>query len=55
MNFWHRDIKPENILYDKESKLVKVIDFGVGKRNQVDQGFKEVMHTITGTSSYRAP
>ena len=28
-NIIHRDIKPENILYDKQAKIIKLIDFGV--------------------------
>lgn len=27
-NIAHRDIKPENILYNKESKDVKLVEFG---------------------------
>lgn len=29
----HRDLKPENILYDNESKLLKIIDFGIAINN----------------------
>lgn len=28
----HRDIKPENILFEKTTKLVKIIDFGISKK-----------------------
>lgn len=29
----HRDIKPENILYDCSNKKIKIIDFGISKKN----------------------
>ncbi|WP_168413117.1 protein kinase domain-containing protein [Bacillus salacetis] len=49
----HRDLKPENILYDKQKKLVKIIDFGLAK-------IKEAIprpHTVYqwGTKGYFAP
>jgi len=31
-NICHRDIKPENILYDDESKQLKIVDFGKAAR-----------------------
>lgn len=50
----HRDIKPDNILFEKETKSIKIIDFGISKkfiyRNQ-----RRDMLTITGTPNYRAP
>jgi len=38
---FHRDIKPENIMYNKNSKCAKLIDFGTARI---------ACHTITGTS-----
>ena len=28
----HRDIKPENILYNKVTRQIKIIDFGISKK-----------------------
>ena len=28
----HRDIKPENILYDRQQRKIKLIDFGISKK-----------------------
>ena len=50
----HRDIKPDNILYDPETKIVKLVDFGISKRFRRRGGLIE-MWTITGTLYYRAP
>jgi calcium-dependent protein kinase len=50
----HRDIKPENILYDPETKVVKLVDFGIAKRFRRKEKFVE-MWTSTGTLFYRAP
>lgn len=30
----HRDIKPENMLFEKKTKLIKIIDFGISKKIQ---------------------
>lgn len=30
----HRDIKPENILYDSETKTIKVIDFDCARNRK---------------------
>ena len=33
----HRDIKPENLLFEKETKMIKIIDFGISikvKKNE---------------------
>lgn len=54
LNIVHRDIKPANILYDPETKKIKLIDFGLSKR-LVRRGSLIDLWTITGTLYYRAP
>lgn len=53
-NICHRDIKPENILYDKETKQIKLIDFGISKKTFL-RGARRDMLTIIGTHCYMAP
>lgn len=50
----HRDIKPDNILYHRERKSIKIIDFGISKKVE-ERGRKREMLTLTGTPYYRAP
>ena len=45
----HRDIKIDNIIYNEESKKVKIIDFGFAI------SAKEPIRTISGTPAYQAP
>jgi serine/threonine protein kinase len=33
-NICHRDIKPDNVLYDRENKMIKLVDFGISKNVQ---------------------
>jgi len=47
----HRDLKPENMLYDTESRLLKIIDFGTAI--ELPSG-KKLTSTI-GTPYYIAP
>jgi serine/threonine protein kinase len=53
-NICHRDIKPENILYNQESKTIKIIDFGISKKT-FQRGSRRDMLTIIGTKFYLAP
>lgn len=53
-NVCHRDIKPSNVLYDADSKKIKIIDFGTSKKF-LRRNKKFDMLTITGTLFYRAP
>lgn len=50
----HRDIKPDNILYDQETRIFKIIDFGVSKEVKLGK-HKRLMLTCTGTLNYKAP
>lgn len=47
----HRDLKPENLLYDNESHMVKITDFG--SAIELPPGRK--LTTIAGTPYYMAP
>ena len=47
----HRDIKPENMLYDIESKALKIIDFGTAVKFKKDEKLKG----LVGTPYYIAP
>lgn len=47
----HRDIKPENMLYEKKTKLVKIIDFGISSK--IKPG--EFLSSRVGTPYYIAP
>lgn len=48
----HRDIKPANIIYDQESKLAKVTDFGIARLT--DSG-RTSTGTVLGTPAYMSP
>lgn len=47
----HRDLKPENMLYDNESGLLKIIDFGTAIKVNKNKPF----NTLIGTPFYIAP
>ena len=48
----HRDLKPENILIESDTKRVKVIDFGLSKK-QINKA--ERMRSEVGTWYYSSP
>ena len=50
-NIMHRDLKPQNILYDTESKMLKIIDFGTA----TEYNPNEKHHLLVGTPYYIAP
>jgi len=51
-NVVHRDIKPANIIYDRETRSVKITDFGVACLTDTS---KTKTGTILGSPSYMSP
>lgn len=51
-NIVHRDLKPDNIIIEKETKLVKIIDFGLSEKIEKQ---KEKINSDIGVSMYSAP
>jgi calcium-dependent protein kinase len=50
-NIVHRDLKPENMLYDTESQLIKIIDFG----SAIELPSTKKLSSLVGTPYYIAP
>jgi serine/threonine protein kinase len=53
-NILHRDLKPANIVLMGEERFVKVLDFGLAKFTDSDDGLTRA-DVIPGTPSYMAP
>jgi CHASE2 domain-containing sensor protein/tRNA A-37 threonylcarbamoyl transferase component Bud32 len=51
-NVVHRDIKPANIMYEPESKQVKITDFGIAR---ITDSSKTKTGMVLGTPSYMSP
>ena len=51
-NVVHRDIKPANIMYEPESKQVKLTDFGIAR---ITDSSKTKTGMVLGTPSYMSP
>jgi len=51
-NVVHRDIKPANIMYEPESKKVKLTDFGIAR---ITDSSKTKTGMVLGTPSYMSP
>lgn len=52
MGIVHRDIKPANIMYDMDTDIVKVTDFGIAR---VTDSSKTKTGMVLGTPSYMSP
>jgi len=48
----HRDIKPSNIMYDPETEVVKITDFGIAR---ITDSSKTRTGTVMGTPNYMSP
>lgn len=51
-NIVHRDIKPGNIMYEPQTGLVKITDFGIAR---ITDASKTKTGTVMGTPSYMSP
>lgn len=51
-NVIHRDIKPSNIMYNPDTKTVKIIDFGLSKRREIK---RDETCIFGGTLYYNIP
>lgn len=51
INIVHRDLKPENLLLDKDKKIIKLVDFGLGRFYQSDSK----VETACGSPCYAPP
>ena len=51
-NVVHRDIKPANIMYEADSEIVKVTDFGIAR---ITDSSKTKTGMVLGTPSYMSP
>ena len=52
LNVVHRDIKPANIMYEQESHMVKLTDFGIAR---ITDSSKTKTGMVLGTPSYMSP
>mmetsp|Transcript_13578 Transcript_13578/g.33299 ORF Transcript_13578/g.33299 Transcript_13578/m.33299 type:complete len:437 (+) Transcript_13578:106-1416(+) len=51
----HRDLKPDNLILTSDLEMLKILDFGVGKKMKKSGSFQRIMTACTGTRRYMAP
>ena len=54
-NIIHKDIKPQNILFNRESGVVKLADFGIASRLSQETAVLTDPHMFEGTLAYMSP
>ncbi|MBE9039574.1 serine/threonine-protein kinase PknK, partial [Oscillatoriales cyanobacterium LEGE 11467] len=54
-NIIHKDIKPQNILFNPETGVVKLADFGIASRLSRENVVLTDPHTFEGTLAYMSP
>jgi serine/threonine protein kinase len=54
-NIVHRDLKPANIMWDKDHKTLKLIDFGLAKYCNIEQSDSDRDKAMCGTPLYTPP
>lgn len=50
----HRDIKPSNILYNRDKKEIKIIDFGIARQHEANHTIT-VADSVLGTPAFMSP
>lgn len=51
----HRDLKPANVMYDRERKDIVVMDFGLARGPQMEDGHATQSGVVMGTPAYMSP
>jgi serine/threonine-protein kinase len=53
----HRDIKPHNLMFDSQAKLIKIVDFGLGRMVEEQRSGSRLTREdeILGTLDYISP